>query len=93
MLQKISDFIKSELQSMLKNRQQSQQKNQGALPPGPPQGLCPWTPLGAGAPRLAPSAWVVGRIYSIQGEVVKKGGGGEKGYFRNSGGSWLKGGS
>ena len=44
MLQKISDFIKSELQSMLKNRQQSQ-KNSGA-----------WTPLGAGAPRLAPSA-------------------------------------
>ena len=30
----------------------------------------------------------VGRIYSIQGEVVKRG----KGYFQNSGGSWLKGG-
>ena len=32
----------------------------------------------------------VGRICSIQGEVVKKGGG--EGYFQNSGGSWLKGG-
>ena len=30
----------------------------------------------------------VGRIYSIQG-----GGGQGKGYFQNSGGSWLKGGS
>ena len=30
----------------------------------------------------------VGRIYSIQGEVVKRGG---EGYFQNSGGSWLKG--
>ena len=28
----------------------------------------------------------VGRIYSIQGDVVKRG----KGYFQNSGGSWLK---
>ena len=55
MLQKISDFIKSELQSMLKNRQQSQ-KILGALPPGPPTGRCPWTSLGAGTPRLAPSA-------------------------------------
>ena len=34
----------------------------------------------------------VGRIYSIQGEVVKRGGGRAKGYFQNSGGSWLKGG-
>ena len=57
MLQKISDFIKSESQSMLKNRQQSQ-KIPGDLPPGPgpPPGPCPWTPLGAGVPRLAPSA-------------------------------------
>ena len=29
----------------------------------------------------------VGRIYLIQGEVVKRG----KGYFQNTGGSWLKG--
>ena len=55
MLQKISDFIKSELQSMLKDRQQVK-KIPGAFPPGPPPGRCPWTPLGAGAPRLAPSA-------------------------------------
>ena len=31
----------------------------------------------------------VGRIYSIQGGGGQKGG---KGYFQNSGGSWLKGG-
>ena len=55
MLQKISDFIKSELQSILKNRQQSQ-NNPGALPPVHSPGRCPWTPLGAGAPRLAPFA-------------------------------------
>ena len=47
MLQKIIDFIKSELQFMLKNRQQSQKKSGG---------FAPWTPLGAGDPRLAPSA-------------------------------------
>ena len=40
MLQKISDFIKSELQSMLKNRQQ----NPGA------------SPAGGWRPRLAPVA-------------------------------------
>ena len=33
----------------------------------------------------------VGRIYSIQGGGGQKGEG--KGYFQNSGGSWLKGGS
>ena len=55
MLQKISDFIKSELQSMLKNRHQSL-KCFGGFAAGPPPGRCPWTPLGAGAPRLAPSA-------------------------------------
>ena len=33
MLQKISDFIKSELQSMLKNRQQSQQQKSGGFAP------------------------------------------------------------
>ena len=38
MLQKISDFIKSELQSMLKNRQQSQKISWG---------FAPWTPIGA----------------------------------------------
>ena len=55
MLQKISDFIKSELQSMLKNRQQSQ-KISGGFAPWTPTGRCAWTPLGAEAPRLAPSA-------------------------------------
>ena len=66
MLQKISDFIKSESQSMLKNRQQSQQFSGG----------------GGGG---------VGRIYSIQGEVVKREGGG-KGIFSKFKGGWLKGG-
>ena len=42
MLQKISDFIKSELQSMLKNRQQSQNFSRGAAP-GPRWGLAPPT--------------------------------------------------
>ena len=46
MLQKISDFIKSELQSMLKNRQQSQKISGG---------FAPWTTTDAGAPRLDPS--------------------------------------
>ena len=41
MLQEIRDFIKSELQSMLKNSQQSQQKNPGALPLDPAVG---WRP-------------------------------------------------
>ena len=55
MLQKISDFIKSELQSMLKNRQQIL-KNSGDFAPWTQPGRCPWTLLGAGAPKLAPSA-------------------------------------
>ena len=38
MLQKISDFIKSELKSMLKNWQQSQKNSRG---------FAPWTPTGA----------------------------------------------
>ena len=53
-LQKISDFIKSELQFMLKNRQQSQTFS-GGFAPWTPNGRCLWTLLGAGAPRLAPS--------------------------------------
>ena len=50
MLQKISDFIKSELQSMLKNRQQSQ-KIPGALPPGPQRGAAPGPRWGLALPE------------------------------------------
>ena len=52
MLQKISDFIISELQSMLKNRQQSQKKS-GGLAPWTPNGALPLDPAGGWRPRLA----------------------------------------
>ena len=38
--------------------------------------------------KLLINHWEVGRIYSIQGGGGQKEG---KGYFQNSGGSWLKG--
>ena len=54
MLQKISDFIKSELQSMHKNRQQSQKLSVG-FAPWTPSGALPRDPAGGWRPRLAPS--------------------------------------
>ena len=55
MLQLISDFVKSQLQSMLKNKQQSQ-KILGGFAPWTPTGALSLDPAGAATPRLAPSA-------------------------------------
>ena len=52
MLQKISDLIKSELQSMLKNRQQSQ-KISGGFAPWTPTGALPLDPAGGWRPQTS----------------------------------------
>ena len=52
MLQKISDFIKSELQSMLKNRQQSH-KFSGGFAPWTPAEALPLDPAGGWIPQTS----------------------------------------
>ena len=52
MLQKISDFIKSELQSMLKKRQQSQ-KFSGGFAPWTPTRALPLDPAGSWRPQTS----------------------------------------
>ena len=66
MLQKISDFIKSELQFMLKNRQQSQKKFRGLRPLDPHQGAAPGPCWGLASPdpSLAPSVATSRKTFS-----------------------------
>ena len=56
MLQKISDFIKSELQSMLKNRQQSQKFSGGLAPRQAPSAMLRAASVAKCEPALLRSA-------------------------------------